>query len=350
MNFPNQSAFPELIRVKPGVLDLIGIYLKRARFDRVVVLVSEGLPLSIVDRFKASLEQEEVEILQMKAVGSSEFGESLRTFRELPDAGLAVVGLGGARALDVAKYVAFLARKPFFSVPTSISCNRFCSPHSTLVIERKNRMLSSAMPLGIVIDTDICLAAPQELWLAGVGDLMANLTALVDWKLAYYEFGILMDDYAEMQAEAAVNQFVADPHFTRSGTRLLASSLIMSGIGMMVCGSARPSSGSEHLISHALDSVSKKPMEHGLQVGVATYIVSRLQGGESELIAAVFTKSGFWSAFSQQRFRLDEWLEAVRVASSPRPEEFSVLSSRDCVPEVEAMIREDPLLQGCFFH
>lgn len=348
MNLLNQPSIPELIRVKPGVLDLIGIYLKRARFDRVVLLVSDGLPLSIVDRVTASLAQEEVEVLQMKSVASSEFGESLRTFRELPESSLAIVGLGGAGALDVAKYVAFLARKPFFAVPTSISCNRFCSPYSTLVIERKNRMLSSAMPLGVVIDTDVCLSAPQELWLAGVGDLMANVTALVDWKLAYYEFGILTDDYAEMQAEAAVNQFAGDPHFTLSGMRLLASSLLMSGIGMMACGSTRSSNGSEHLISHALDSISKKPRAHGLQVGVATYIVSCLQGGGTELIAGVFAESGFWSAFARQTLRRDEWLEAVGVASSARPEEFSVLSTRDCVPEVEALLAEDPLLRGCF--
>ncbi len=42
-------------------------------------------------------------------------------FTCLPKRVKAIVGLGGGKALDVAKYVAFLVRLPYYAVPTSLS-------------------------------------------------------------------------------------------------------------------------------------------------------------------------------------------------------------------------------------
>jgi hypothetical protein len=39
---------------------------------------------------------------------------------------------------------------------------------------------------------------------------------------------------------------------------------------------------------------------------------------------------------------------AVRLAPSMKEDYFTVLSSRDCVPEVDALITSDPRLQRCF--
>ncbi len=36
------------------------------------------------------------------------------------------------------------------------------------------------MPFGIVIDTKVCLAAPEILWFSGIGDLVAKFTAVFD--------------------------------------------------------------------------------------------------------------------------------------------------------------------------
>ena len=51
----------------------------------------------------------------------------------------------------------------------------------------------------------------------------------------------------------------------------------MSGIANEMAGNSSPSSGSEHLISHALDKILEVPQLHGIQVGIATYIMSRVQ-------------------------------------------------------------------------
>ena len=129
---------------------------------------------------------------------------------------------------------------------------------------------------------------------------------------------------------------------------LLGSALMLNGIAMEICGSSRPASGSEHLISHALDLVSARPRLHGLQVGVATYIVSKLQQQGTERIAQVLDAAGFWRGIEEDPFSRREWLEAVKLAPTMKEDYYTILSARDCLPEVAAMLTTDPRLARCF--
>jgi glycerol-1-phosphate dehydrogenase [NAD(P)+] len=104
----------------------------------------------------------------------------------------------------------------------------------------------------------------------------------------------------------------------------------------------------EHLLSHALDSVSKRPHLHGLQVGVAAYLVSLLQGQHSKRIATLFDTTGFWQAIASDPFDRAEWLEAARLAPSIKSDFYKILSSRDCLPEIESALNSDPNLRQCF--
>ena len=84
-------------------------------------------------------------------------------------------------------------------------------------------------------------------------------------------------------------------------------------------------------------------------MGVAAYLVSRLQGGEnSAAIQRLFQETGFWDEIKKDPFSKAEWLEAVRMAPSLKEDFFTVLSLRDCLPEVAAMLQEDPILRACF--
>jgi glycerol-1-phosphate dehydrogenase [NAD(P)+] len=87
---------------------------------------------------------------------------------------------------------------------------------------------------------------------------------------------------------------------------------------------------------------------HGLQVGVATDLVSLLQRRNSEIIADLFDETGFWRAIEAQPFSRAPWLEALRLAPGIKQDFYTVLSSRDCLPEAEAFLRTDPHLQKCF--
>jgi len=339
---------PGLVRIKPGALDRVGVYLARAGHRRIVLLVSAGLQSALGQRMEASLSREGIALVGREEVGEASFEHASALFTRLPGGCQAVVGFGGGRALDVAKYVAFLAGLPYLAVPTSLSNDGFCSPQSSLTQGGRRRSLRAAMPAGVVVDTDVCLHAPEPLWWSGVGDLVAKVTAIADWKLAFHARGTPVNDFAALLSDATVFQFMARPVKDLEGVRLLATSLMLNGVAMEVSGSSRPASGSEHLLSHALDARSQRPRLHGLQVGVATYVVSRLQGQGTERIASVLDATGFWRGIASDPFSRREWLEAVRLAPSLKEDFYTVLSSRDCAPEVERLLLTDPRLTGCF--
>ena len=68
------------------------------------------------------------------------------------------------------------------------------------------------------------------------------------------------------------------------------------------------------------------------------------------MIAGAFDRTGFWGGIRADPFSRRDWLEAVRAAPGIKLDRFTVLSTRDVVPEVTEMIDEDPMLRGCFTH
>ena len=114
-----------------------------------------------------------------------------------------------------------------------------------------------------------------------------------------------------------------------------------------MAGSSRPASGSEHLISHALDSLSARPRLHGLQVGVASYLVSLLQGRNSQLIAELFERTGFWEAIASDPFSKDEWNRAVELAPGLKHNFHTVLSDPKSVVIAKEFLKSDDRLRQC---
>lgn len=343
-----QTVIPSLVRVKPHALDRMGVYAKRHAFERVLLLVSKDLDKQMVGRVTKAFATEGIHLVDRIDVASASFEATVALFEHTSSKADAIVGLGGGKALDVAKYLSHLAHLPYLAVPTSLSNDGICSPQSSLTVSGKRRSLSSAMPFGVIIDTAVCLGAPEVLWHSGVGDIVAKLTAVADWKLAFHARGTVVDDFAALLSDASVYQFLGRPIRDLEGTKLLGTALMLNGIAMSICGSSRPASGSEHLISHALDHLSARPRLHGLQVGVATYIVSRLQRENTEAIAQAFITTGFWQSIIRDPFLRTEWLEALTIAPNIKDDFYTVLSSRDCLPEVEEMLKSDALLRACF--
>jgi glycerol-1-phosphate dehydrogenase [NAD(P)+] len=343
-----QIAVPTLVRVKEGALDRVGIYLAREKRTTVAVFVSEGLQAPLPDRVAASLSAHGIQPGVWVEVADNRMETAAQLFTDLPGSVTALVGVGGGKALDLAKYVAFLARLPYYSVPTSLSNDGFCSPQASLTLQGKRRSLPAALPFGVVVDSAVCLAAPVVLTLAGVGDLVSKFTAIHDWKLAFHATGEPVNDFAALLSDGSVHAFLSHTAFDLTGIRLLATALMLNGIAMEISGSSRPASGAEHLISHALDLISARPRLHGLQVGIAAYIVSVLQGANTEQIAALFDATGFWTAIAADPFSRAEWIEAVRQAPSIKSNYYTVLSGRDATPYVERLLTGDRRLRPCF--
>ena len=339
---------PTLVRIKPGALDRLGVYARRSRFQHAALFITRDLDPGLVARVDKALAVQDIKAALKVEVLASTFEHAQEVFMDFPSSVDVIIGIGGGKALDVAKYVSFLARLPYIAVPTSLSNDGFCSPQSSLELKAKRRSFPSAMPYGVVVDTRVCLDAPRILWLAGVGDCVAKITSVYDWKLAFKVKGTQINDFAALLSDATVFQLMARPEHDLEGIRLLATALMESGIAMGICGSSRPASGSEHLISHALDLAGKKPRLHGLQVGVATYMVSQLQGRGAERIASLFELTGFWSAVREDPFIRAEWLEAFRLAPLVKNDFYTILSEPGRVEALAEILDNDPRLKGVF--
>lgn len=343
-----QITIPSLVRIKPGALDRTGLYLEREEFRRAVLVTSAGLSPDLIARVTSSLAEHGIGVEQELSIEQASFEQATAIFAAMPGRAQAVIGLGGGKALDTAKYAAFLARLPYYAVPTSLSNDGFGSPQASLTLAGARRSLSCSNPYAIVVDTEVCLRAPNALWWSGIGDLISKVTAIADWKLAFHAVGTPVNDFAALLSDASVFQFMARPERDLDGVSLLATALMLNGTAMEISGSSRPASGSEHLISHALDRISARPRLHGLQVGVATYIVSRLQGQGTARIAAVLDHTGFWHGIIADPFSRHEWIEAVKLAPTMKDDYYTVLSARDCLPEVIDLLNTDERLQPCF--
>ncbi len=339
---------PNTVRIKPGALGRVGIYLARQELRRVLLVRSHELVPDFVARLKTSLANAGIELLGDSEVTEASVEFTVQLLGALPRGTQAIVGLGGGKALDVGKYLASLSGPSYFAVPTSLSNDGFCSPQASLTLCGQRKSLPTKLPDAVIVDTTISLSAHISLWCSGVGDLVAKLTAIRDWQLAFHACETPVNDPAALMSDASVHQFMGRPTRDPEGIQLLATALMLNGVAMEIAGSSRPASGSEHLISHALDHITTRPRLHGLQVGVATYLMSRLQQNHSDVIAGIFQQTGFWELIRQDPFCKREWLEAVRQAPSIKDDFYTILSERDQTTEVERLIEEDSHLRGCF--
>ena len=88
-----------------------------------------------------------------------------------------VVGIGGGKALDVAKAVGYFAQIPSIMVPTAASTDGPCSKLFVLYEEDgtfKEYVYMSNNPYGILVDTEIIANAPVRLLKAGIGDALST--------------------------------------------------------------------------------------------------------------------------------------------------------------------------------
>lgn len=312
----------------------------RAGVERVALVVSRGLPGEVVARVRKVLREGGLGVSGEVEAAEGSVAESARVAAALGLAGsptsLAVVGLGGGRALDVAKHAAGSAGRAFVSVPTSLSNDGFASPTASLADDTGRRAsLPCGGPAVVVVDTTICGAAPPALFAAGVGDVAGKLTALADWDLAEHAGAEKVDGVAAAVARASVELLESHCVPDEEGHERLARALLLGGVAMSVAGSSRPCSGSEHLISHALDRITSPPGSHGLQVMLGALVVSGLQGTDARprLTRLLETCPPLRAAVRAEGVTHARLAEAIRAAPAIKPGYVTVLSRPGAVEE-----------------
>lgn len=239
-----------------------------------------------------------------------------------------IVGVGGGKALDVAKMAAARMKKPFVSVPTLISHDGICSPIAVLKDGAgKSQSLVARMPHGLIGDLEVIAASPVRTRRAGVGDLVANLSALSDWRLACECGKEEMDDFAYLLSNTAALSVVKSESKDledRQFLREVLNGLILSGIAMEIAGNSRPCSGGEHEFSHALDVIGTSAL-HGEQVAVGTILCSYLRGEDWQLYKKVFDLVGLPVNASGLAISSETAVRALVEAPKTRPDRYTIL-------------------------
>lgn len=263
----------------------------------------------------------------------------------------AVAAMGGGTVIDYGKYIAHSRNLPFISIPTSPSNDGFASSNCSLFIDKKKTTVPSKVPYGILVDLDIIQSSPERFILAGIGDLMSNITALYDWEFEEKHGVGQVNAFALMISKKAVNSFIRTPMDDIKNPiflKELVSSLTMGGVSTVISGNSAPISGSEHLISHALDKISASPQMHGIQVGIATYIMAGVQQHRIERMIKVYERTGFFEHVKQLGLSKQEYLHAIEMAPSIKPNRHTFLHDEKFRNDALQFVESDPLLKEIF--
>jgi glycerol-1-phosphate dehydrogenase [NAD(P)+] len=246
----------------------------------------------------------------------------------------AVVGLGGGKIIDVAKYAAARVGVPMVSVATNLSHDGICSPVSTLDNDNGRGSYGVPSPIAMVIDLDVIRDAPARFVRSGIGDAISNISAIADWELSHLHTGEQVDGLAAAMARTAGEAVLRHPGSVVDDEFLivLAESLVLTGIAMSISGDTRPASGACHEISHAFDLLHPaRSALHGEQVGLGAAFAMHLRGAreESGLFAEVLRRHGLPVLPEEIGFTPEEFVGAVRYAPQTRPGRFTILEHLD---------------------
>ncbi|ATW51718.1 iron-containing alcohol dehydrogenase family protein [Streptomyces xantholiticus] len=246
----------------------------------------------------------------------------------------AVVGLGGGKIIDVAKYAAARVGLPLVAVATNLAHDGLCSPISILDNDNGRGSYGVPSPIAMVIDLDVVREAPVRFVRSGIGDAISNISAIADWELSHRIKGENVDGLAAAMARTAGESVLRHPGGVGDDEFLtvLAEALVLSGIAMSISGDSRPSSGACHEISHAFDLLyPKRAASHGEQCGLGAAFAMHLRGAHEQagLFAEVLRRHGLPVTPDEIGFSPDEFVRAVEYAPQTRPGRFTILEHLD---------------------
>jgi glycerol-1-phosphate dehydrogenase [NAD(P)+] len=263
----------------------------------------------------------------------------------------AVVGIGGGRTLDVAKYAATRAGLPMVAVATNLAHDGVCSPVASLEHAHGKGSYGVAMPIAVVVDLEYVRSAPPVLVRAGIGDVLSNLSAIEDWLLANREQQEPVDGLALALAHTPATAILHRPGSVQDDAFLvaLAEALVLSGMAMSVAGTSRPCSGACHEIIHAVDQLFPGVSNHGELAGLGALFASFLREDRPtfQAIGDCLARHGLPRTPADIGLTEDQFTTAVLAAPDTRPGRYTILehlalgaaATRDRVAEFTRMLQ-----------
>ncbi|MER7166449.1 iron-containing alcohol dehydrogenase family protein [Micromonospora sp. NPDC000207] len=326
---------PLAIEVRRGAVADLGLLLADRRISAggdVAVVVGPGQGEKIAELCRPTLGSADVFTVTGGTVDSAnELGDQLR-LRNYD----AVVGIGGGKTIDTAKYAASRYAIPMVTVATSLANDGIASPVASLTHEGGKGSYGVHIPIAVMVDLDFVENGPDRQTQAGIGDAVSNLSACADWELAHEARGEPIDGLAVTLARTGAEALINHPgKITDDGfLTTLAEALILGGISMSICGSSRPASGGDHEISHAIEHLHPGRSSHGEQAGLGALFCTFLRGDLERFgqLARCLHRHGLATTPADLGLTDDQFVEVVQHAPRTRPDRYTILEHLTLTP------------------
>ncbi|WP_030253246.1 iron-containing alcohol dehydrogenase family protein [Streptomyces violens] len=325
---------PVVVDIRPGALnDLAGVLADQriSSSGKLAIAISGGSGAVLRERLAPALPSAE-----WFEVDGGTLDDAIKLADAMKKKGRydAVVGLGGGKIIDCAKFAAARVGLPLVAVATNLSHDGLCSPVATLDNDAGRGSYGVPNPIAVVIDLDIIREAPVRFVRSGIGDALSNISAVRDWELAARERGEDIDGLAAAMARQAGEAVLRHPGGVGDDAflQVLAEGLVLTGIAMSVSGDSRPASGACHEINHAFDLLfPKRAASHGEQCGLGAAFAMHLRGAreESAYMAQVLRRHGLPVLPEEIGFTVDEFVQVVEYAPQTRPGRYTILEHLD---------------------
>lgn len=207
--------------------------------------------------------------------------------------------LGQGIPLTAGKLVANKNKLPLVVVPTAISSDEIFEPHVTLPAEGLMHRLEVGPASEVIIDWSVIEAAPAYERAAGIVDVVAIVTALLDWRYAAklnrntpeQQFSQWGAGVAAGLATQAIKSAKEIGEGKIEALRTLVDLLMMSVQLANQLGHDRHEEGTEHYLAFSMGNQGAK-FDHAEVVGPGILFASALHGQDPSALRDALMTSG----------------------------------------------------------
>jgi len=323
--------FPLSVLVEKAVEDKISSMLLNLDLGKKCIIFADDNVKKIIADRVADIVSEKFEVRMIKPESAEKnYIENLAKTVSHYDFSIAI---GGGRTIDVAKYSSFLAGKPWIAFPTILSHDGVVSSRASIENNEMKISMQASGPTAIIADLETIKGAPYRFMASGCGDLISNISAVNDWRIASRakkeKYSTLIAELSLLSAKACMEHVKEIRSKSYGGIEALLWGLVCSGFAMNLHGSSRPCSGSEHNFSHALEKLfhekGLQPAVHGEQVALGTIISLYLQKEDWEQARRIMKKFGLPVTAKQLGISGEAAVKALAAAKDVR-DRYTILN------------------------
>ena len=243
-----------------------------------------------------------------------------------------IVTVGSGVLNDIGKCLAASAGVPYVVVATAPSMDGYASSSAAMIVNGLKVSLPRRCADVLIGDADLLATAPDEMLIAGLGDMIAKYVSIAEWRIShlingeYYceKVAAAVREALRVCVENAKGLLVRD----RKAIEAVFEGLVLSGAAMNYAGLSRPASGVEHYFSHIWDmrglAFGTPVALHGTQCAVGTLCAAGIYDALLDV-----TPDRDKALRAVKAFDRDGWFKMLRSFVGPGADAMIAAERRD---------------------